>query len=174
MEHLALYYKDIGFQGTVCVPFLSWPSWSRLTELSVCSHRYADVGAPCMRPFGDFLTKKKRLAAGKLGADVSAVANIFDPLLEWLRSEVRKYLAWSMTLAPISCTAILVDTRKQKAVSSSLEPPTAHCTQQEYLLVLLEWSLTHHIQSRVVRNILLSEELYPEYAERKCDHIFPG
>ena len=51
-------------------------------------YSYAGPNTAYMKHFHDFLVKKKRLAADKWGADVSTVADVFDPLTKWLSDNV--------------------------------------------------------------------------------------
>lgn len=121
-------YKDIGFQGMVYViiflrPRLSGVSWLN-QGLLAHPFRHAGRDTPYICHFRDFLTKKKKLAADKWGADVRAVANIFDPLVEWLRSEVRNS-STRWVICRHQYLLLLVDIHPSKPLPSPLESPTA-------------------------------------------------
>jgi len=59
-------YKDIGLQGMV----------------------YVSPESPYLKRFGDFVARKRRLAADKWGADVTAVGPVFEPLIAWYNQQV--------------------------------------------------------------------------------------
>ncbi|KAF8332676.1 glucan 1,3-beta-glucosidase [Cantharellus anzutake] len=62
-------YKDIGLQGMV----------------------YVSPESPYLKRFGEFIARKRRLAADEWGADVTAVESVFEPLIAWFNEQVPNF-----------------------------------------------------------------------------------